>query len=81
MSEPSTRAWLEQVTRRMLSEGGSLAEAQNRAYGALEGVLRQQASMVAFEKVFLIMGITFTMALPLLFFFRHGRSRGGAAVH
>jgi MFS transporter, DHA2 family, multidrug resistance protein len=81
MSEPSTRAWLEQVTRRMLSEGGSLAEAQNRAYGALEGVLRQQASMVAFEKVFLIMGITFTVALPLLFYFRHGRSRGGAAVH
>jgi hypothetical protein len=37
--------------------------------------------MVAFDKVFLIMGITFTMALPLLFFFRHGRSRGGAAVH
>jgi MFS transporter, DHA2 family, multidrug resistance protein len=82
LSEPSTRAWLEQVTRRMLSEGGSLVEAQNRAYGALEGVLRQQASMVAFEKVFLIMGITFTVALPLLFFFRHGRTRAGAeAAH
>src|SRR5439155_500847 len=60
LAEPSTRVWLEQVSRRMLSAGGTLAEAQNRAYGALEGVLRQQASMVAFEKVFLTMGITFT---------------------
>jgi hypothetical protein len=46
-------------------------------------VLRQQAAMVAFEKVFLTMGITFTLALPLLLFFRHGRSRAGgeAAAH
>jgi MFS transporter, DHA2 family, multidrug resistance protein len=80
LAEPATRVWLEQVTRRMLSAGGTVAEAQDRAYGALEGVLRQQASMVAFEKVFLTMGITFTLALPLLLFFRHGRSRAGAGA-
>ena len=37
--------------------------------------------MVAFEKVFLTMGITFACALPLLLLFRTGKARGGAAAH
>jgi cell division protein FtsL len=66
----------------MLTEGGgTLAEAQSRAHGLLEQVLRQQASVVAFEKVFLTMGITFALALPLLLLFRTGRARGGGAAH
>jgi hypothetical protein len=47
----------------------------------LEATLRQQASVVAFEKVFLTMGITFVAALPLLLLFRTGRVRGGAEAH
>jgi cell division protein FtsL len=65
----------------MLGEGGTLAEAQSRAHALLEQVLRQQASMVAFEKAFLIMGITFTLALPLLLLFRTGRMRSGGQGH
>jgi hypothetical protein len=37
--------------------------------------------MVAFEKVFLTMGLTFAAALPLLLLFRTGRVRGGAGAH
>jgi hypothetical protein len=37
--------------------------------------------VVAFEKVFLIMGVTFFLALPLLLLFRTGRARGGGAAH
>jgi DHA2 family multidrug resistance protein len=80
-SEPTTRTWLQQATTRMLAEGGTLAEAQSRAHALLEQILRQQASMVAFEKAFLIMGITFTLALPLLLLFRTGRIRSGAGGH
>ena len=47
----------------------------------LEATLRTQSSMVAFEKVFLTMGITFVAALPLLLLFRTGRVRGGVAGH
>jgi hypothetical protein len=47
----------------------------------LDSVLHAQASMIAFEKVFLTMGITFVCALPLLFVFRTGRARGGPAAH
>jgi DHA2 family multidrug resistance protein len=81
LSEPAARAWLEQVTSGMLRSSGTLAEAQTKAHAVLERVLTQQASMVAFEKVFLIMGLTFTFALPLLLVFRTGKVRGGAAAH
>jgi DHA2 family multidrug resistance protein len=80
-AEPVTHDWLVQVTQRMLAEGGGLAQAQAKAYAVLDRVLQQQASMVAFEKVFLTMGITFTVALPLLLLFRTGRVRGGASAH
>jgi DHA2 family multidrug resistance protein len=80
-AEPATFEWLQHATARMLALGGTLAQAQQRAHALLETVLRQQASMVAFEKVFLIMGVTFTCALPLLLLFRTGRARGGAAAH
>ena len=81
LSEPAARAWLERVTNGMLRSSGTLAEAQTKAHAVLERVLTQQASMVAFEKVFLIMGLTFTFALPLLLVFRTGKVRGGAAAH
>ena len=47
----------------------------------LERVLEQQASVVAFEKVFLIMGVTFFLALPFLLLFRTGRARAGGVAH
>ena len=77
----STTSWLAQATARLASLGSSLPEAQQRAQALLESTLRQQASMVAFEKVFLTMGLTFVAALPLLLLFRVGRARGGTAAH
>jgi DHA2 family multidrug resistance protein len=81
-AEPATTAWLQSVTTRMLSQGGTLAEAQAKASALLNYQLNQQASVVAFEKVFLIMGITFVAALPLLLLLRTGRTQGGeGAAH
>ena len=78
---PSATTWLQQATARLASLGSSVPEAQQRANALLESALRQQASMVAFEKVFLTMGLTFVAALPLLLLFRVGRARGGASAH
>jgi MFS transporter, DHA2 family, multidrug resistance protein len=80
-AEPVTHQWLQQVTQRMLAEGGGPAQAQAKALALLDQVLQQQASMVAFERVFLTMGVAFTVALPLLLLFRTGRVRGGAPAH
>ena len=80
-ASPAATAWLEQTTTRLLSVAGSLEAARQQAFALLEATLRQQASMVAFEKVFLTMGVTFAAALPLLLLFRTGRVRGGAGAH
>ena len=78
--EPATRGWLEQVTMRMAQEGGGLELARQRAHLVLERLVDQQASMLAFEKVFLTMGTAFVVALPLLLLFRTGRVRGGGGT-
>ena len=77
-AEPATAGWLHAVTQRMQGLGGTLQEAQAKAFEVLNFKLYQQASVIAFEKVFLIMGLTFVCALPLLLVFRTGRTQGGA---
>ncbi len=79
-AEPATAGWLSAVTGRMLQLGGSVQEAQTRAFELLNLKLYQQASVIAFEKVFLIMGALFVLALPLLLAFRTGRTQGGAGA-
>ncbi len=79
-AEPATAGWLNGVSSRMLQLGGTLQEAQTRAFELLNLKLYQQASVIAFEKVFLIMGALFVLALPLLLAFRTGRTQGGAGA-
>ena len=80
-SDTATRGWLEAVTGSMQRFGGTMAEAQLKASAVLGLKLAQQASVFAFEKVFLIMGLSFTAVLPLLLLFRTGRARGGGMAH
>jgi MFS transporter, DHA2 family, multidrug resistance protein len=80
-SQPATANWLHQATLRLQHLGGSLQQAQTKAYALLNLTLQRQASTIAFEKVFLIMGITFVVALPLLLVFRTGRTQGGPVGH
>jgi MFS transporter, DHA2 family, multidrug resistance protein len=80
-ASPAAVSWLERTTAYLLKTAGSVPAARQQANALLEGALRAQASMVAFEKVFLVMGLTFVAALPLLLLFRTGRVRGGAAAH
>jgi DHA2 family multidrug resistance protein len=80
VAEPATASWLQGVTNGMLRLGGTLEQAQQRAYELLDLKLYQQASVIAFEKVFLIMGCTFVAALPLLLVFRTGRTQGGGGA-
>ncbi len=77
LSAPATAGWLGSVRAGMMRLGGTLQDAQDRALQLLDLRLHQQASVIAFEKVFLIMGLTFVAALPLLLLFRTGRTQGG----
>jgi len=78
LSEPVTSNWVASVMLRLHSLGGNVEAARAKAYALLDLKLHQQASVIAFEKVFLIMGATFVAALPLLLLFRTGRTQGGS---
>jgi DHA2 family multidrug resistance protein len=80
-SDPRVAGWLHQVTGAMQRLGASAQDATMRAYQILELKLRQQAAMLAYEKIFLTMGIVFTCALPLLLLFRTGRVTGKPSSH
>ena len=78
-SNPTVAGWLARVSAGMARLGGSAAETKLRAMALLERVTTRQASVLAFEKIFLTMGIVFLCALPLLLLFRVGRVTGGRA--
>ncbi len=79
LAEPATQARLAGLVRSFQTLGGTAAEAQQKAFAVLDRLIRQQASVLAYDRVFLIMGITFTCMLPLLLLFKKGKGAGGAA--
>ena len=46
------------------------AGASDMALRALDGIVEQQATLLAFDRVFLIAGIAFLSVLPLLWFLK-----------
>lgn len=75
-SDPRVTQWLQQVTGGLLPHSTSVVEAHQRALQILDLKLLQQATVVAFDKVFLVMGLAFLAALPLLLLFRTGKMSG-----
>jgi DHA2 family multidrug resistance protein len=80
LSDPATQSWLAAVTHRMQQLGGTAAEAQLRAERVLERVVSGQAAMLAYEKVFLLMGLTLSASCILLLALRTGRASGGSGA-
>jgi DHA2 family multidrug resistance protein len=72
-------ARIDAITARFLSLGNTAEIAKLKAMQLVDLTVRRQASVVAFEKIFLIMGIAFVLALPLLLLFKTGRIRGSEA--
>ena len=79
-SDP-VREWLTRVTLGAMRHGGSLEEARHRADGLLSMVVDRQASMLAFERLFLMMGLALLFGSLLLLFFRTGKTVGGGIAH
>jgi DHA2 family multidrug resistance protein len=80
-SDPNVHSFLSQATAAMSRAGASLPQAQARAYQILSYKLQQQASLLAYDKIYLTMGIVFTCALPLLLLFKTGRVTGKVEAH
>ena len=67
----------------MRSHGFSVQDAHGKALTLFDSLLRKQAAMLAFERLFLYFGLMMLAALPLLLLMRNNRftARGIAVDH
>jgi DHA2 family multidrug resistance protein len=64
-----------------MSQGKDAATATRQAYGAVWGMVQQQAAMLAYNDVFRFLALTFVAMLPLLFLMRKPKKGGAVMAH
>jgi DHA2 family multidrug resistance protein len=76
------REHLATLTAAMVARGAAPGVAESQALAILQREVQGQALMLSFERLFLLFGWGFALALPLLFFMRKGKGfTGGGAAH
>jgi DHA2 family multidrug resistance protein len=78
--DPESQAMLAQLKAAFMARGVDAVTAGERAYGALHGILIQQASMVSFVWLFQLLGMIFLLLLPLILIMRRPKGRVSAAA-
>ncbi|HUK62514.1 MAG TPA: MFS transporter, partial [Dongiaceae bacterium] len=76
-----TRIRLDGLTRALLTHGSDPLRASAQAVVLLDRQVTRQATMLAFERIFILFGLAFVLALPLLLFMHRRRSVSGGLVH
>ncbi len=70
------------IKQALMARGMDAVTAGKQAYGAVFGMVQQQASMLSFNETFHVLAILFLCMLPLLLLMRRPRHRGpGIAAH
>jgi MFS transporter, DHA2 family, multidrug resistance protein len=61
---------MQQTVGAFVARGFDPATAKDMALRALDGIVEQQATLLAFERVFILAGLAFLFVLPLLYFLK-----------
>jgi DHA2 family multidrug resistance protein len=69
-SDPAAVDRLRQAARGFAARGYDPSLAHDLALRAIDGAVARQASLLAFERVFLLAGLMFLLVLPLLAFLK-----------
>jgi DHA2 family multidrug resistance protein len=78
-ADPAAMDRLDTMVRGFVARGMDAASARLAAMRSLDGIVSQQSTLLAFDKVFLLAGVSFLAVLPLLYFLRLPEgSKGGA---
>ena len=75
------RARLAGITHTLIAHGMPGPAAATQALAILNAQVTRQAMMLTFERLFIMFGWSFAIALPLLFFMRKGRGFAGGGAH
>jgi len=73
----ATRARLDQLVHAFVGRGADALTAQSRALAVLQGQLMQQASILAFSRLYLLSGLVLVVSMPLLLLLRKPRAGAG----
>ncbi|HET9010170.1 MAG TPA: DHA2 family efflux MFS transporter permease subunit [Gemmatimonadaceae bacterium] len=76
IGDPVAVARVDGITRALVAKGMNALSAKQQALMILDRQLQGQASVLAFSKLYLLSGLALMAAMPLLFLFRSGKSRG-----
>ena len=75
--DPETQTMFAQLRAGFMAAGADVVTATNRAYGALFGMVQQQAAIVSFVGLFELLGIIFFALLPLVLLMKRPRTGAG----
>jgi DHA2 family multidrug resistance protein len=64
--DPATRAWLSRVTAGMAAQGADAYTAARRALKLLDVQMFRQASVLAYNHIFVLIAVIFTVSVPLV---------------
>ena len=79
---PATQHTLQGLQSAMVLHGADPVSAMRRSYGAVWGMVQQQAAMVSFIDTFRALALVFLLVLPLLLIMRKPKHHGGpTAMH
>ena len=76
IGDPLTVSRVDGIARALVAKGTNALSAKQQALMILDRQLQGQASVLAFSKLYLLSGLALMAAMPLLFLFRSGKSRG-----
>jgi MFS transporter, DHA2 family, multidrug resistance protein len=66
------RQWLDALTNAMKAKGADMFTAQTQAMRVLDGLINRQASVLAYNHVFVLVSSLFFLGFPLVFLLRGG---------
>lgn len=69
-ANPAVQNWLHGAQANLLAHGYTATDAVSGALGQLNGVVQKQAAILSFNDAFLMIGVAFLLALPLVFVFQ-----------
>ena len=79
--DPASQTMLAQMQAAFMASGADATTAASRAYAALAGLVRRQATMVSFVGIFELMAVMFVSLVPLVLLMKrptHGAPPGAA---
>lgn len=81
LTNAQTRNMIDALRSRFMARGSDMADATQKAYQSVWGMVQRQATMLSYNDTFLLLAIMFLAMLPFLLLLRKPKARGPVMAH